>query len=1645
MKDVGNNNSETSGMGDITRQSLDTLPGAPMEPGQFLHFAIKSTAAVAELHKQNIIHYNLNPRTILINPQNGDVTITGFSAASQVGPSHFVPSYTNLHFPQRGEGGVSGGAPEYISPEQTGRMNRPVDHRTDLYSLGVLFYEMLAGKLPFQAEDVLGWVYCHIACSPRPPGDVLPEVPSMLSAIVMKLLAKNAEERYQTASGLKADLDKCLEQWEATKKIRPFPLGEEDISDRLLIPQKLYGRERDIETLMNAFNRVVERGTPELIMVAGYAGIGKTSLIRELYKPVVRERGFFISGKFDQFKRNIPYSTLAEAFRELIRHILTESEERIAGWKQRIQESVGMNGQLIVDVIPEVELIIGKQQPVPELPLSEAQNRFNMFFRQFVDVFARKEHPLVIFLDDLQWVDSASLKLLEYIITHPESRYLLQIGAFRDNEVSSSHPLISSLDDIRKSGTIVRSVTLSPLSMDDLSNLLTDAFRSDKQRVEPLTKLVYEKTAGNPFFVIQFLKTLYDEGLVEFDTTEHGWKWDIFRIRDKGYADNVVDLMVGKLKRLSERTLQEMRLAACIGNTFDLRTLTIISRMPDEETRESLGEAVKEGLLVRLNGIHMFLHDRVQEAAYSLVPEKDRAGLHLRIGRLMVSQLSKEAIEEHIFDVVNQLNHGMALITSGEERERVAELNLVAAKRAKASTAYASALQYLTAGRALLAEDSWDRRYDLIFSLELHRAECEYLTGELMAAENRLTMLTRRAGNIIDAAAVACAQVALYTTMDRSDRGVSACLEYLRRLGINWSPHPTAEEVRREYERMWRQLGSRPIEELIDLPPMPEPEWGATLDVLTWASSPALFTDYRLFCLIAGRMVNLSLEHGNSDGSCFGYVRLGMVLGPHFGDYRAGFRFGKLGFDLLEKRGVLRFKARTYLDFGHLINPWTRHLRTGVELLHRGFDAAQETGDLTYACYICNCLVTLLLAAGDPLADVQREAERSLAFVRKAKFGLVVDIITGQLRLMRTLRGLTPDFSSFNDVEFDEGRFEQHLEGDPRLAIAACWYWIRKLQARFYAGDYAAAIDAAAKAQQLLWTSPSFFEVAEYHFYGALARTVHYDAVAAEERPRQLQALVAHHEQLKIWAENSPENFLNRYDLVAAEVARIEGRELDAMRLYEKAIRSARENGFVQNEALANELAAKFCSNRGYETSSRAYLREARSCYLRWGADGKVKQLDEQHPWLQEEERAAAARGVKAQIRALDAITVVKASQAISSQILLSNLLDTLMRLVIENAGAQKGSLVLARASTSSARTEKQDELSISAEARVEGDEIKVMQKPGARISAVLPVSIMNYVARTRESVILNDASEQNMFSSDEYIIRNKPASVLCLPLLRRADLIGLLYLENNLMKGAFSADRIAFLEVLASQAAISIENAGLYSDRRRAEDELRKLNRTLTMISNCNQAVIRARDEISLLRDVCRIIVDVGGYYMAWIGFAEHDEEKSVRPVAFAGHEDGYFRLVKITWADTELGRGPTGRAIRTGKPAFAENIPVDADYGPWRAEAARLNYRSSIAVPLITNHAAIGALNLYADRPSAFEPEEVKLLMELADDLVYGIMSLRTREERKQAEETIKYQAYHDLLTGLPNRALFADLLNHEVLQMQRTQHGFIGSYEQ
>jgi PAS domain S-box-containing protein len=1381
---------------------LEEMLGTPMELGRFLRLAIGVTTALGKLHQRGLVHKDIKPANILLNAASGEVRLTGFGITSRLPRERQLPDAPE----------AIAGTLAYMAPEQTGRMNRSIDSRSDLYSLGVTFYQMLTGSLPFNASDPMEWVHCHIARQAQTPGERINGIPEAISSIVMKLLAKTAEERYQTAAGIESDLRRCLKEWQSHGRVDPFPPGAHDASDRLLIPEVLYGREPEIATLLASFERVVGGGRPELVLVSGYSGIGKSSVVNELHKPLVPPRGLFASGKFDQYKRDIPYATLAQAFQSLIRPILAKNEDELGRWRDTIREALGPNGQLMVDLVPELKLIIGEQEPVPELPPRDAQSRFQLVFRRLIGAFTR-DHPLALFLDDLQWLDAATLDLMEDLLTHPDVKDLMLIGAYRDNEVAPAHPLMRKLQAIREAGAIVHDIVLAPLTRHDLEQLIADSLHCDSVNAAPLAQLVEEKTSGNPFFVIQFISALFEEGLLVLDHAEAQWRWDLNRIHAKGYTDNVVDLMVGKLNRLPTETQKALQQLACLGNSADFAMLRMVHRDSNEEMHGQLWEAIRTGLIFRSEDSYRFLHDRVQEAAYSLIPEELRAETHLRIGMLMASHTPPDRLEEGSFEIANQLNRGAHLIASTAERRRIAELNLIAGRRAKNSTAYASALQYLNAGRGLLTDEAWNLDYDLVFSMEYLLAECELLTTDLSAAETRLSRLAGQAKNAHDTALVTRLRLTLYDFLGRSDRAIEVFIEYQRGRGEYWSPHPSDEEVSREYDRVWSLVGTRQIERLVDLPLVTKPDVLDILDVFDAAVMPAMFSEENLHTLLICRIVSLSLEHGNSDAACFAYVSLSMLAGPVFGNYEAGFQLGKLGYDVVEKHGLLRSQARVYSRFGNCILPWRQHVKAGRGLLRRAFDAATRIGDLTFAAYSYNYLLTNLVAAGDPLAEVQREAETGLEFASKVVFGIVVNVLMAQLAYIRTLRGLTTTFGSLNDGHFEEIQFEREVD-NPNWALGQCRYWIRKLQARFFAGDYSSAIHASLNAERFLWTSHSFFEVAEYHFYGALARAAAFDSAAERMRQEHLAALADHHRQLAIWAANCPENFENRAALVGAEIARIEGREIDAIRLYEQATRSAREHGFVHNEGVACETAGRFYAARGLETSANAHLRNARRCYLRWGADGKVKQLDRLYPHLADPEQQQSATAIGSAIQHLDVASVVKASQALSGEIELPKLIEQLMQIAIVNAGADRGLLILPSG----------DEYLIKAEARTTGDQIEVMMRQQPIDGIACPESLVRYVMRTRESVILDDASKPNLFSADDYLRDRQSKSILCLPLIKQRELTGVLLLENALTSHAFTAARIAVLELLAAQAAISLENTRLYGDLREREAKVRRL-----------------------------------------------------------------------------------------------------------------------------------------------------------------------------------------------------------------------------
>jgi predicted ATPase/signal transduction histidine kinase len=1577
-------------------EPLDRLVGQPMELTRFLRLAVGLAAALGKVHQQGLIHKDIKPANLLVDSASGAVWLTRFGIASR------LPRERQSAEPPE----MIAGTLAYMAPEQTGRMNRSIDSRSDLYSLGVTFYQMVTGVLPFTASDPIEWVHCHIARQPVPPNQHAKEIPAPLSAIVMKLLAKTAEERYQTAAGVAQDLGRCLREWEARCDIDPFQLGAHDVTDRLLIPEKLYGREREIEALLASFDRVVVSGIPELVLVSGYSGIGKSSVVQELHKVLVPPRGLFASGKFDQYKRDIPYGTLAQAFQSLVRPLLSRSEGELGWWRGALSEALGPNAQLMVNLVPSLELVIGKQPPVPELPPQEAQNRFQMVFRRFLGVFARKEHPLALFLDDLQWLDRATLDLLEHLVTHSEVRHLLLIGAYRDNEVGLAHPLLRMLEAIRNAGAPVHEIVLIPLRLDDVGRLVADALHCEQEHARPMAELVQEKTGGNPFFAIQFFTALAEERLLAFDPVAAIWQWEINRIRAKSYTDNVVDLMAGKLKRFSATTQEALEKLACLGNAAEIATLTLVHGETEDVLHAALWEAVHAGLVFRQDSAYKFLHDRIQQAAYTLIPEEHRAEVHLGIGRVLLASMRSDGLAEHLLDVADQFNRGAARLVDRAEKAQVAAIDLSAGRKAKSSAAYASACVYFAAGMALLDERDWGGQYALMFSLRLERAECELLSGAFDTAERLVVELLERGTSKVNQAAAYQLKVLLHTVKSENRQAVASAVPCLRLLGIDIPAHPTWEQVQAEYETVWRNLDGRPIEHLIDLPLMTDPELQAAMQVLSVLLSPAHFTDVHLFCLHLCRMVNVTLRHGICDASAHGCAYLGFILGPAFHRYREGYRFGRLACDLVEKHGFVAYQAKACHSMG-VVAVWTQSIATAIDFNLEAFRTAIETGDLTSACYSMDQSVTFFLLRNDPLDAVWRESEKSLDFVRKARFHDVAAVIVSQQRFIAAMQGRTTTFSTFSDAQFDEAAFEAQLTEDRTTTV--CLYWILKLKARFLSGDYAEALATANKAKALLWASTAHVQLLDYFYYTALTVAALYEDATPDLQNRWRELMGAHREQLREWAENYPPTFGDKYSLVLAEIARLENRDLDAMRLYEEAIRAAGENGFVQNEGLANELAAGFYLKRGIKKVAHSYLREARYCYLRWGALGKVKQLDERYPAIEEQASVRPATTIGRSVEQLDVVTVMKASHAVAGEIVPEKLIQTLMRIALEHAGAQRGLLILPHGK----------EFRIVAEARTGGDGIEVLLQDELVTPLDLPDSLLHYVIRTQESVILDDASTQNLFAQDEYVRQRLPRSVLCLPLVKQVKLMGVLYLENSLAPRVFTPKRLAMLEMLASQAAISLDHARLYAERERfAQQRATELAKANEALRGCLDALASVPELDEFLGQVMAAITRQLGAVSSTLRMRNF--EQNTLPLEFV-FQDGRvmtpdeakypeaWQSVSLEQFDPDLlFHSPFTRtkdeqrvaACLNGPAAIIRildpNSPMPDDH---RSYLRDLGVRAVLIIPLTARAQVNGRLTFRFAEERDFHPEELEIARALATQASLAIYLTRLAKTARQS----------------------------------------------
>ncbi len=1404
---------------DFGGRSLDRLLEWFREPAAFLKIALQIVDALARIHQHHIVHKDIKPQNIIVNLNSNQVKISDFGLAAFLPYESQIVSNSNR---------IEGSLP-YLSPEQTGRMNRGIDRRSDLYSLGITFYEMLTGQLPFQGSDPLEWIHCHIAKTPIAPAAINPAIPQLLSDLIVKLLAKVAEDRYQSAIGLQADLERCLQLWQTTGQIPSFPLAQQDSCDRFQIPQKLYGREPEIAQLLTVFARTVTEGKPELVLVSGYSGVGKSSLVNELHKPILQTRGFFISGKFDQYKRDIPYSTIVQAFQGLVHQLLTESEEKLAVWRDRIRSAVGNNGKLITDVIPEVALIIGEQPPIPILGATESQNRFNLVFQKFIGIFAQRDRPLAIFLDDMQWADRATLSLIQTIATGSNLQFICFLLAYRNNEVDVSHPFSLTIEKIRQQGIQPTEIVLLPLDLACVNQLIAETLHCSLERAEPLARLVLHKTNGNPFFVNEFLKTLRQENLITFNQSEKIWQWDIDRIEAKGFTHNVVNLTIGRMQKLSSETQEFLKLASCIGNQFGLEILAIVAQRSAGTIADALQEAVLRGLIIVTERIpaaqkhYSFVHDRIQQAAYALIPDAQKQNVHLQIGRLLLKNLNSAQLEEQLFDIVNHLNLGKENITEQAEKNRLIQLNILAGKRAKASTAYLPAANFFDMASHLLTFDTWQSDRDRVFDLYTELAECEYLTGNLERAENLFQLLLSKAGTNLERSTIYMLQIRLYQVAGRFDEAFNIGLTALKLFEIAFpdSGEGVQEAIEREKQQAIANLGDRQIADLIDAPIVRDATLKTIISLLTSMGPPAYLSKPDLFPLVVLKALNYSLKFGNTEESCFAYSMYSMLLVSMFRDIPTGYAFSEMTIRLNQKLNDPKYKGTVLHIHGSHINVWCNHVATDLPFLEQGFLGCVEAGDITMANYNGFQGAWQMIEAIIPLTDAERAIQKYLAFAQQSKHEAAYQTIRLQQQFILNLQGKTHHYHTLDDDGFDEKKALTILK-QTEFASGIVFYHIIKLIVFFTYEQYQEALQAAREACEVLGAVRSLPIEANYLLHRSLVLAALYGSESTEIQTEFLADLQHHHQQLQYWADYCPANFLHKALLVEAEIARIEKRDLEAMRLYESAIKSAREHEFVQYEALAYELAAKFYLHRDFDAIGKTYLQEARNAYLRWGASGKARHLEENYSSVLARHKPVSPRDSAASSSAtfvssgvqLDILSVIKASQTISSEIVLCDLLKTLMQIAIEQAGAELGYVLLFR----------NDRLGIEVEARANqtNNQLSIHQFMGdAETSQFLPQSILNYVQRTQKFVILENAKISDLFSQDPYIIRNSPKSILCLPIARQSKPIGILYLENNLATGAFTQTQLSALEILSAQIAISIENARLYQELAESREQL--------------------------------------------------------------------------------------------------------------------------------------------------------------------------------------------------------------------------------
>ena len=1389
------------------RSLAQVMKETRLELPQMLDISIGLSQALSQLHGQQLIHRDISPGNVFYNPRTGTLKLGDLGLASSVPRSRqaTVP-------PERLEGTIA-----YISPEQTGRMNRAIDYRTDLYSLGAVLYHLTTGRIPFYGADLMSIVHGHIAKSPLPPNELYPEIPEALSQVILKLMAKAAEDRYQSADGVAADLTRIRD---ALKEgdLEGFEPAGQALKPLFTLSERLYGRETQTEELLAAFERVAEGGC-ELLLVTGPAGIGKTMLVNEVHKPIVARRGSFTTGKYDLYGRGQPLSALLDALSGLLLDVLSSPEEELSVWRKRISGALGDEGAALADVLPEIGHVLGEVPAVEDLPAAQARERFDRLVANFLRLFASEDKPLVIFLDDLQWVDPASLRLLGELITDPDTHNLFIIGAYRDDEVDAAHPLSVALGEL--TDTTVNTLELGPLAEDDIASLIADSTERQMWDATPLADLLYQKTGGNPFFVAQFVLDLVDDSLIRLGEDRSQWVWDMDEIRQRSVAETAVQFMVDKLGRYSGSCQALLRTAGCMGNTFDLGLLGAMVDSPVRDVAARLWAPVRDGLVLPLGGAHdlfggaasddaqelrcKFAHDRIQEAALSSIPADKLDEMHLKIGRVLYSLMPESEQSERLFEYIGHFNQGLPLLNQ-DEKQWLAGLNFQAGLRAKDSTAYEASVGYFERAATLTGED-WETGYDLLADLHLQRVESIYLAGDTDGAMEAFREISPQLRSVLHIAGLSQIVMRILQTENRVEEGVEEGLRCLALL----DDAPPADPVKFG-ERMGELgagigtlLAEKGPQALMEGPKLEDPEIIAMCGVLqeTWICA-LMASNLPMVAFTTLSVVHISLEHGISDVSPAGYVAQAALCALQ-GDYDGARLFGTSGLELAASMGGSRLRPmvlNTYGNFtGHMVTP----LQKNVDRYEESYRTCLLTGDRWWGSWAVHWARVHRFLKGDVLDDVNARALAYHAYIQESGYVPLVLLSDLDLAIFANLMGKTRSHETLAYGDFDEEQLEKTLQ-DANFGYGLYVLYTFQAWLAYLYKDYERALDLLDKADPYKDLIPGGPAYASYFFYGALILAANLEDASPCERLTRFDEYAG---RLAGWSENGcADNFQHMHEMLCGERARL-ARASDSLQHYDAAIESARKAGYIQHAAMACELAALYLAEAGHSRAGHGYLQEALQLYRNWGAEAKGAQMVQRHPvlWSAPATRSTATGTVSShshETAGLDIVTVLKASAAISREIDQDRLLKTVLSIVLENAGAQRGALLL-------------EDNGLYLRAVGGTNAMTVQSDAPLNEQSDLPQSVIRYVARAKESVIENDACRQGRFQNDPYVRAAQARSVLCLPLIHQRKLIGVLYAENNLAASAFTPQSVELLQLLSTQAAISLENAQLYANLREA------------------------------------------------------------------------------------------------------------------------------------------------------------------------------------------------------------------------------------